>query len=198
MQLPPTSKAQGGAGAGCDGYGLFDPRDLGAKNQQGSIPTRYGSRDSLARLVAVAHACDLDVYLDLVMHQRMGENGGPGVFRYLSADGHDLSGRGETTPGWFRGVLDFGEWVFRTTGADGARFDDVKGTWAPFVHEFMTHGAMASRFSIPSSSTATPRCSTAGPRVLVGRRWGEPDATNQGAETGRRTHEVVGRVGLHV
>jgi len=81
LQLPPTSKAQGGAGAGCDGYGLFDPRDLGAKNQQGSIPTRYGSRDSLARLVAVAHACDLDVYLDLVMHQRMGENGGPGVFR---------------------------------------------------------------------------------------------------------------------
>ena len=184
LQLPPTSKAQGGAGAGSDGYGLFDPRDLGGKNQQGSIPTRYGSRDSLARLVAVAHACDLDVYLDLVLHQRIGENGGPGVFRYLGADGHTLSGRGATNPGWFRGVppdnlpdddvpnpyydfafgrelsyqhcrpprvtindaLDFGEWVFRTTGADGARFDDVKGTWPPFVHEFMTHGVMASKF----------------------------------------------------
>jgi alpha-amylase len=184
IQLPPTSKAQGGAGAGCDGYGLFDPRDLGSKSQQGSVPTRYGPKDSLTRFVAVAHACGLDVYLDLVMHQRIGENGGPGVFRYLGADGRTLNGRRATSPGWFRGVppdnlpdddvpnkffdfpfgrelsyqhcrphritvedaLDFGEWVFRTTGADGARFDDVKGTWAPFVREFMTHGIMASKF----------------------------------------------------
>jgi alpha-amylase len=184
IQLPPTSKAQGGAGAGCDGYGLFDPRDLGSKEQQGSLPTRYGPKDALTRFVAVAHACGLDVYLDLVLHQRMGENGGPGVFRYLGPDGHTLNGRGRTTPGWFRGVppdnlpdddvpnpffdfafgrelsyqhcrphrvtiddaLDFGQWVFRTTGADGARFDDVKGTWAPFVREFMTHDIMNSKF----------------------------------------------------
>jgi alpha-amylase len=185
IQLPPTSKAEGGAGAGCDGYGLYDPRDLGSKNQQGSLPTRYGTKESLTRFVAVAHACGIDVYLDLVMHQRMGENGGPGVFRYLGADGRTLNGRGgPTTSTWFRGVppdnlpdddvpnpfydfafgrelsyqhclphrvtiadaLDFGEWVFRTTGADGARFDDVKGTWAPFVREFMTHGTMASKF----------------------------------------------------
>jgi alpha-amylase len=184
IQLPPTSKAQGGAGAGCDGYGVFDPRDLGSKHQQGSLPTRYGAKDALTRFVAVAHACGLDVYLDLVMHQRDGENGGPGVFRYLGADGRTLNGRGQTAPGWFRGVppdnlpdddvpdkstdfafgrelsyqhcrpqrvtvedaLDFGEWVFRTTGADGARFDDVKGTWAPFVREFMTTGVMASKF----------------------------------------------------
>jgi alpha-amylase len=46
-------------------------------------------------------------------------------------------------------ALDFGEWVFRTTSADGARFDDVKGTWAPFVREFMTHGVMASKFFYP-------------------------------------------------
>src|SRR5215469_2773246 len=184
IQLPPTSKAQGGAGVGCDGYGLYDPRDLGSKNQQGSLETRYGSKAALTRFVAVAHACGLDVYLDLVMHQRMGENGGPGVFAYLGADGRTLNGRGKTTDAWFRGVppanlpdddvpnkffdfafgrelsyqhcqphrvtiedaLDFGDWVFRTTGADGARFDDVKGTWAPFVREFMTHGTMASKF----------------------------------------------------
>jgi alpha-amylase len=184
IQLPPTSKAQGGAGAGCDGYGVFDPRDLGSKNQQGSFPTRYGPKDALTRFVAVAHACGLDVYLDIVLHQRIGENGGPGVFRYLGADGRTLNGRGETAAGWFRGVppdnlpdddvpdkstdfsfgrelsyqhcrphrvtiedaLDYGEWVFRTTGADGARFDDVKGTWAPFVREFMTTGTMASKF----------------------------------------------------
>jgi alpha-amylase len=184
IQLPPTSKAQGGAGAACDGYGVFDPRDLGNKNQQGSIPSRYGPKEALTRFIAVAHACGLDIYLDLVMHQRIGENGGPGVFRYLGPDGITLNGRKQTSPGWFRGVppdnlpdddvpnvffdfpfgrelsyqhcrpprvtvedaIDFGNWVFRTTGADGARFDDVKGTWAPFVREFMTHGAMASKF----------------------------------------------------
>jgi alpha-amylase len=43
-------------------------------------------------------------------------------------------------------ALDFGQWVMRTTDADGARFDDVKGTWAPFVREFMTSGVMASKF----------------------------------------------------
>jgi hypothetical protein len=45
-----------GKAEGCDGdgYGLFDPRDLGGNNQQGSIPTRYGSRDSLARLYSPA------------------------------------------------------------------------------------------------------------------------------------------------
>ena len=46
IQAPPASKAQGGAGTGCDGYGVFDPRDLGNKPQQGSTPTRYGSLDS--------------------------------------------------------------------------------------------------------------------------------------------------------
>jgi alpha-amylase len=42
-------------------------------------------------------------------------------------------------------ALDFGDWLFRTTGADGARIDDAKGLWAPFVAEFMRHGAMANK-----------------------------------------------------
>jgi alpha-amylase len=41
--------------------------------------------------------------------------------------------------------LDFGDWLFRTTGADGARLDDTKGTWAPFIAQFMGHGAMADK-----------------------------------------------------
>jgi alpha-amylase len=184
IQLPPVSKAQGGAGEGCDGYGVFDRRDLGSKNQQGSVPTRYGSADSLRRLVANAHAAGLDVYLDVVMHQLIGENGGPGVFRYLGANGAANAGRGAMNPGCFRGVspanrpedavpvpaddfpfgrelvyqnceppgytiedgLDYGDWLFRTTGADGGRFDDTKGTWASFVSRFMRSRAMADKF----------------------------------------------------
>jgi len=182
IQLPPASKAQGGDGAGCDGYGIYDPRDLGTKNQQGSIPTRYGTADSLRRLIAVAHRYGLSVDLDIVLHQLIG--GENATYRYLGADGKTLNGRGAMHPGCFRwspgagtqpeddvpvpsddfsfgdekvyqhsnphrytsdDALNFGDWLFRTTGADGGRIDDVKGLWAPFVAEFMNHGAMANK-----------------------------------------------------
>jgi alpha-amylase len=185
LQLPPVSKAQGGAGDGCDGYGVFDPRDIGSKPQQGSTPTRYGPAESLRRLIAGAHAVGMDVYLDVVLHQLIGENGGAGVFKYLGADGKTLNGRGPMQSGCFRGVppanrpqdavpvpsddfefgrekvyqncqppgytiadaLDYGDWLFRTTDADGMRFDDTKGTWAPFVSEFMRSRTMARKFA---------------------------------------------------
>jgi alpha-amylase len=185
LQLPPASKAQGGVADTCDGYGVFDPRDLGNKLQQGSRPTRYGSVESLRRLIACCHAVGIDAYLDVVLHQRSGENGGPGVFNYLDAEGHSLSGRGPMRAGCFRGVppanrpedavpvpasdfefgrekvyqncdpagytihdaLDYGDWLFRTTDADGMRFDDTKGTWAPFVATFMRTGPMAKKFA---------------------------------------------------
>ena len=184
IQLPPISKAQGGAGDGCDGYGVFDRRDIGSKAQQGSLPTRYGDADSLRRFIANAHSEGLDVYLDIVLHQLMAENGGPGVFRYLGANGVPDIGRGAMHRGCFRGAppanrppdavpvpaddfefgrelvyqnceppgytiedaLDYGDWLFRTTGADGARCDDVKGMWAPFVSRFMRSRAMADKF----------------------------------------------------
>ena len=181
VQAPPDGKAQGGAGAGCDGYGLFDPRDMGSKNQQGSVPTRYGSLDSLRRAVARAHAAGLTWSRDVVLHQRMGSNAGPGTYRYLGSDGRTLNGRGPLNPGCFRGIppatrpddevpnqfwdisfgdelvyqncepagytihdaLDCHNQAFRKIGADGARIDDVKGTWAEMVHLFATSNQMA-------------------------------------------------------
>ena len=180
IQLPPASKAQGGTGAGCDGYGVYCLRDLGTLNQQWSVPTRYGDADQLRRLVAVAHRNGLAVDLDLVLHQLIG--GDNGTYRYLAGDGasaNSLTGRGAMHPGCFRSAtvrddvpvpeddaafgdeklyqkcepprytiddaLDFGQWVFQTTDADGARFDDTKGTWAPFVAEFMNHAPMAGK-----------------------------------------------------
>jgi alpha-amylase len=183
IQLPPASKAQGGDGAGCDGYGVYDPRDLGTKNQQGSTPTRYGTAESLRRLVATAHQYGLAVDLDLVLHQLIGGNNA--TYTYLGADGKTLNGRGAMHPGCFRktatgkgtqpedavpvpsddfafgdekvyqhcnpanytinDALDYGDWLFRTTGADGARIDDTKGLWASFASQFMHHGAMANK-----------------------------------------------------
>jgi alpha-amylase len=103
FQWPPVSKAQGGAGEGCDGYGVYCRRDLGTMPQQGSTPTRYGSLESLMAAVAALNAHGVTSYGDLVLHQLIGENGGPGVFRYLGADQKTPNGKGATTPGWFRG-----------------------------------------------------------------------------------------------
>jgi alpha-amylase len=103
FQWPPISKAQGGAGEGADGYGVFCRRDLGTAPQQGSTPTRYGTLESLMAAVAALNAHGVESYGDLVLHQLMGENGGPGMFHYLGADHKTLNGKGTTTPGWFRG-----------------------------------------------------------------------------------------------
>ena len=184
LQLPPEGKAQGGAGAGCDGYGVYDPRDIGSKPQQGSTPTRYGSAESLRRAVARIHAAGMQVYLDLVMHQRIGANAGAGTYRYVGADRRTLDGRGHLDPGCFRGVtpanrpddavpnpfwdisfgdelvyqncepagytmadaLDTLDWRMRTLGADGGRFDDVKGLWPPAVHAWASAAAMDGKF----------------------------------------------------
>ena len=96
VQLPPWSLAQGGTGAGCDGYGVFQRRNLNG--------TRYGSLESLMAAIAALNAHGCRTYGDLVLHQLIGENGGPGIFRYLGADGKKMNGRGQTTPGWFRGT----------------------------------------------------------------------------------------------
>jgi alpha-amylase len=39
--------------------------------------------------------------------------------------------------------LDYGDWFRRTTGMDGFRFDDVKGTWPNFVAQFMRYRSLA-------------------------------------------------------
>lgn len=95
VQLPPWSLAQGGAGEGCDGYGVFQRRNLNG--------TRYGSLESLMAAVAALNAHGCQTFGDLVLHQMIGENGGPGVFLYRGADNKTMNGRGQTTPGWFRG-----------------------------------------------------------------------------------------------
>jgi alpha-amylase len=102
IQLPPASKAQGGAGVGCDGYGGMDWYDLGSKNQQGSIPTRYGYDYGLRRAVARAHAVGMDVYVDCVPHQLAGGNAGAYTYRFPSSTGN-TNGRGAMNKGNFRG-----------------------------------------------------------------------------------------------
>src|SRR5437899_3016920 len=89
--LPPVVKTSAGAHPGADGYGPFDDYDLGSKQQCGSVPARFGSREQLQRCVAVMRANGLDVYVDTVPHQRNGGNNF--AYDYLGPGGAPKAGR---------------------------------------------------------------------------------------------------------
>src|SRR6476660_8957178 len=91
--LPPANKGAGGRDS--VGYDVFDDYDIGSKDQKGSVPTRYGTREQLTRCVAMMRANGVDVYLDLVENQRNG-GAGPGgyTFRYADADADGVVGGG--------------------------------------------------------------------------------------------------------
>ena len=63
--IPPPTKAGGGLSVG---YDLFDPFDLGSKDQRGSVSTRYGTEADLIRMIETAHRFGLRVYLDNVLN----------------------------------------------------------------------------------------------------------------------------------
>jgi alpha-amylase len=90
--LPPVLKTSAGAHSGSDGYGPFDDYDIGSKDQEGTVSTRFGSREQLQRCVAMLRANGLDVYLDMVEHHRSGDPGNF-VFRYKGAEGKPGIGR---------------------------------------------------------------------------------------------------------
>src|SRR5207244_5546009 len=67
LWLPPPTK--GGSGYSV-GYDLFDPLDLGDKDQRGTFATHYGTKAELLRLVRLAHRFGLRVYFDKIVNHR--------------------------------------------------------------------------------------------------------------------------------
>ena len=67
LWLPPPTKGSGGLSVG---YDLWDPFDLGGKNQRNSVRTRYGTEAELIRLVETAHRFGIRVYFDNIMNHR--------------------------------------------------------------------------------------------------------------------------------
>jgi alpha-amylase len=92
--LPPPLK--GSSGTMSSGYDLFDDYDAGSKNQKGTIPTRYGTREQLQRCTAMLRANGIDVYVDLVENQRDGDDG---QFHFDYVDAFDVAGRGRFAKG---------------------------------------------------------------------------------------------------
>lgn len=62
--------AKGTTGGFSIGYDVYDPFDLGDKNQQGTISTKYGTRTQLLQMVETAHRFGIRVYFDNVMNHR--------------------------------------------------------------------------------------------------------------------------------
>jgi len=67
LWLPPPAKANSQFSAG---YDMFDPFDIGDKDQKGTVATRYGTKNDLIRLVETAHKFGLRVYFDNIMNHR--------------------------------------------------------------------------------------------------------------------------------
>jgi glycosidase len=67
MWLPPPTKASGGLSVG---YDLWDPFDIGGKDQRNTISTRYGTESDLQLMVETAHRFGIKIYWDNIMNHR--------------------------------------------------------------------------------------------------------------------------------
>jgi hypothetical protein len=76
LWLPPPAK---GGSVFSVGYDLFDPFDLGDKNQRGTVSTRYGTKAQLVQVVETAHRFGIRVYFDNIMNHRAFDV--PGIIR---------------------------------------------------------------------------------------------------------------------
>lgn len=147
LWIPPPTKGAGGGYS--SGYDLYDPYDLGSKDQKGTVPTKWGSKENLLKMVSMAHANGMDVYADIVPNHRAGGDGskytftprgseGPGRFSMAWWDFHH-GGQGDWD-GELAGLADMAQgvdyvrdhlfrwirWFDKQTGVDGYRIDAVK------------------------------------------------------------------------
>jgi alpha-amylase len=156
LWLPPACK--GGAGGGKTmGYDPYDYYDLGDIDQKGTIPTWFGTKDTLLTLIKTAHDSQMQVYADLVINQNSGAdaqetnpldgkvrwtlfNPKSGLFprnwdcfhpsRYETTDGIPFNGMPDLchrNPRVYTQLLDYARWLIETIGFDGFRYDFVKG-----------------------------------------------------------------------
>lgn len=93
LWLPSPSK--GNWGIVDMGYGIYDPYDLGAYNQKGSVETRFGSKAELTNMITTMHQSPrIDVYADAVLNHNYGEWGlneesNPAVKAYVFGEAHN-------------------------------------------------------------------------------------------------------------
>ena len=70
LWLPPAYKGIGGKDE--VGYGPYDLYDLGEFDQQGSIATKYGTKDEYLESIQVLKQSGIESYADIVLNHKMG------------------------------------------------------------------------------------------------------------------------------
>lgn len=63
---------KGGSGRVSMGYDPYDLYDLGSKDQRGTVPTHFGTKDQYLRYVAAAHSNGINVISDVVLNHTGG------------------------------------------------------------------------------------------------------------------------------
>lgn len=70
LWLPPAYKGMGGKSE--VGYSVYDLYDLGEFDQQGSIETKYGSKDEYLKAIESLKKARIESYADIVLNHKMG------------------------------------------------------------------------------------------------------------------------------
>jgi alpha-amylase len=71
--MPPAFK--GSKGADSEGYDVYDLYDLGEFDQQGSIRTKYGTKEEYLQAIGAVHAAGMQAYADVILNHLCGADG---------------------------------------------------------------------------------------------------------------------------
>lgn len=120
--LPPAYKGTGGMDD--VGYGVYDLYDLGEFDQKGTVPTKYGTRDTFIACVDTLHEHGLEVLLDVVLNQRMGADESE-IVRAVAVDANDRTRR-------ISDYQDIEAWTKFTFPGRGGAYSDFVWDWHCF------------------------------------------------------------------
>ncbi|PRX28630.1 alpha-amylase [Orenia metallireducens] len=131
LWLPPANKAWGGVGVDADqdvGYGTHDLWDLGEFDKQGSVRTKYGTKDQLLTAIDAIHTSGMKAYYDIIFNHRMGAYN-KDIDVKLSANSPDKAGG--TIDAWTNFDL-AGRQKYYTQDKWGDLWHDFKWDWRAF------------------------------------------------------------------
>lgn len=168
LWLPPVHKAANLAGPSM-GYDPYDYYDLGEFDQKGGVPTWFGTKDELLKLIQAAHKHKMSVLADIVINH----NSGADAQELNPISGHtrwtkfepksgkfprkwecfhpnmyeswDESTFGEMpdlshrNPYVYAELLNLARWLVEEIGFDGFRYDFVKGYGASTIAAFQEY-----------------------------------------------------------
>lgn len=120
--LPPAYKGVGGMHE--VGYGVYDMYDLGEFDQQGTVPTKYGTKDEYLEAITKLKQAGIETYADIVLNQKIGADELQTIKAQKCSweDHNEVIGDEETVDVWTK---------FTFPGRDG-KYSSFKYNWTHF------------------------------------------------------------------